>query len=439
MLNTSDSKGICYIETKNLDGETNLKHKSANKDSQVHFEDEKNFDNLKTTVRSEGPNPMIYQFNGLVNLLDTVLVCSPEQLLLRGSSLKNTDWIKGIVVYTGHETKIMLNSPKSRAKASKLETQMNRQVIYIFFLQLVICTFAATYYAIWFGSRRIDTELYLELEEQPSDNPAAQFVLQFFSWMLIFVNFVPISLLVTLEMVKFCQAIFISWDLKIYYEPTDTPSGVQSSNLNEELGQIKYVFSDKTGTLTCNIMEFRKFTIEGKSYGSSQHTPLANKIPHVDFVDPSFDKRINGAHDFLMHLACCHTIITETKDGEIEYKASSPDELALANAAKFFGYKFMGRDQDLNMVLQIADQEVKVAVLNVIEFTSDRKRMTVVVRMPDKKIKVLCKGADSILLPRLKQSDLIETTWSNLEEYANEGLRTLVLTARELSESEYTA
>ncbi|CAG9326660.1 unnamed protein product [Blepharisma stoltei] len=438
LLNTSDAKGICYIETKNLDGETNLKHKSASKDTQTHYEEDSKFDGLEATVRCEGPNPMIYQFNGLLTILDTVLVLASEQLLLRGSSLKNTDWITGIVVYTGHESKIMLNSPKSRAKASKLESQMNRQVIYIFFLQLGICVYAATFYAIWFDTSKSDTEQYLELDKS-NDNAAAQFILQFFSWMLIFTNFVPISLLVTLEMVKFIQAIFIAWDLKLYYEPTDTPAKVQSSNLNEELGQINYVFSDKTGTLTCNIMEFRKFTIDGKSYGSNKRTPLNVKMPHVDFVDPNFDKNHPAAHDFLMHLATCHTIITENKDGEIEYKASSPDELALANAAKFFGYKFLGRDQDLNVILDVEGEEMKLNVLNVLEFSSDRKRMSVIVRMPDKKIKVLCKGADSILLPRLKQSETLDMTWMNLEEYANEGLRTLVLTSRDLTEAEYIA
>mmetsp|Transcript_8609 Transcript_8609/g.8566 ORF Transcript_8609/g.8566 Transcript_8609/m.8566 type:complete len:281 (+) Transcript_8609:947-1789(+) len=280
--------------------------------------------------------------------------------------------------------------------------------------------------------------MYLELEKS-YNNAGVQFILQFFTWMLLFTNFVPISLLVTLEMVKFCQAIFISWDLKLYYEPTDTPAKVQSSNLNEELGQINYVFSDKTGTLTCNIMEFRKFTIGGISYGTNKRVPLNMKIPHVDFVDDRFDKTSPAAYEFLMHLACCHTIITEEKDGQIEYKASSPDELALANAAKFFGYEFMGRDQDLNINIKVRGKEMKINVLNVIEFNSDRKRMSVVVRMPDKRIKILCKGADSILLPRIKQSDIIDTTWAHLEEYANEGLRTLVLTSRDLTDAEYFA
>jgi phospholipid-transporting ATPase len=93
------------------------------------------------------------------------------------------------------------------------------------------------------------------------------FIIQFFSWILNISNLVPISLLVTLEIVKMTQGIFISLDEGMRHQATQIPTQVQSSNLNEELGQVQYVFSDKTGTLTCNIMEYKKVSINGKSYG----------------------------------------------------------------------------------------------------------------------------------------------------------------------------
>jgi phospholipid-transporting ATPase len=93
------------------------------------------------------------------------------------------------------------------------------------------------------------------------------FFIIFFSWLLNLSNFVPISLLVTLELVKMVQGMFIVSDDYMTYKPTKTQTVVQSSNLNEELGQVEYIFSDKTGTLTCNIMEFRKLSINGVSYG----------------------------------------------------------------------------------------------------------------------------------------------------------------------------
>ena len=228
--------------------------------------------------------------------------------------------------------------------------------------------------------------------------------------MLLLTSFIPISLLVTLEMVRYIQAILISSDLNLYYEPYDMPAGVQSSNLNEDLGQINYVFSDKTGTLTCNVMEFRKVSINGVSFGSSLHMLANEKVPNIDFVDPKFDPYEPHAFEFLLHLACCHTIITQTTDKGIEYNSSSPDELALVNAARFFGLEFVERnEQNINILIK-KKKTLTVKILNVIEFTSDRKRMTVFARMPDGKIKLFCKGADSVLLPRLIKSDIISST-----------------------------
>ena len=435
LLNSSEPKGICYIETKNLDGETNLKHKLASKDTISYFSDISRADDLVLSIRCEDPNPMIYQFYGVLDLSGTTIPLSNEQFLLRGSSLKNTDWIVGIVVYTGHESKIMLNSSNAKTKYSKLETQMNKQIIFVFLMQLALCVTCALFYAIWFSQNKDNTDQYLELTTS-QDNTLLQFVILFFSWMLIFTNFVPISLLVTLEMVKFLQAIFISWDLKLYYEEGDIPARVQSSNLNEELGQINHVFSDKTGTLTCNVMEFRKCSIMGVSYGTEERLKT-EKASNVDFVDPNFNPSDQNAEDFLLHLATCHTIITEEKEDEIEYRASSPDELALVNAAKYFGIKFIGRDGDQNILIDLKGKVVKIAVLNVIEFNSDRKRMSVIVRLPDGRIRLMCKGADSIILPRLVNSKVIESTWEHLEDYANSGLRTLVIAYKDLTDRDY--
>lgn len=438
IFTSSDSKGIAYIETKNLDGETNLKHKLANKDTQLFFSNEKKFDSFKAALKCEEPNPLIYQFNGVFYIGDSAIPLSNEQFLLRGSSLKNTDYIVGVVIYTGHQSKIMLNSSKARSKTSQLESQMNKQILYIFLMQIVLCAVCAVYYTNWFVVNKNRTEFYLELKESTiSDDPIIVFIIQFFTWMLIFTNFVPISLLVTLEMVRFMQAGFIGKDIKVYFEPNDVPTGVQSSCLNEELGQVNYVFSDKTGTLTKNIMEFRKMSINGESFGTNDHFAGPNKIPHVDFVDENFDPSDSSYYDFLMHLAVCHTILSSIKNGKVEYKASSPDELALVNAGKFFGIEFTGRDSDQNVELLINNTKVCVRVMNVLEFTSDRKRMSVVVRMPTGKIKLLCKGADTILQPRLLYSPHWDATWKHLENFANEGLRTLLLAERELSESEY--
>lgn len=436
LISTSEQNGICYIETKNLDGETNLKHKMSHRRlNELFLRQIFNEGNL-AEVSCEQPNPMIYQFKGKVTVENEVIGLGIEQFLLRGSSLRNTDYIVGAVVYTGHETKIMLNSSKANNKFSHLESKMNDEIIKIFIMQVILCVFCATCYIVWYHNAEDDTEEYLELDELDQSG-FLLFVLMFFSWMLIFTNFVPISLIVTLEVVKFIQAIFISWDILLYYEPSDTPTRVNSSNLNEELGQITHVFSDKTGTLTCNKMEFRKFTINGLDYGTDERI-INSKPDNVDFVDRSFDNSAEENQEFLLVLSICHTVLTENTGDTIDYKASSTDELALVSAAKYFGVEMVSRNSE-EITIKHQNQTMVFKILNIIEFSSNRKRMSVLVQFPNNKIFLFCKGADSVLIPLLStQNPHIETTEKSLEKYASQGLRTLVMASREISDSEYS-
>lgn len=438
LLASSEPNGICYVETKNLDGETNMKHKLSHKDTNSFMSIESNLDGLSYSLTCEGPNSRIYLFNGVLTYRGSSVPLTNEQFLLRGCSMRNTAWVMGLVAYTGHETKIMLNSGRTKPKYSSIEVEMNSQILLIFMMQVCICATCAFFSNYWYGINLNDTQAYLDLKALKL-GLLQQAIYQFCSWMLIFSNFVPISLIVSLEMVKFLQAQFLSSDSEMYYEPYGMTAKVQSSNLNEELGQISYIFSDKTGTLTCNIMEFRKCSIGGYSYGSSERMNAADKIPNVDFNDDSIDRDNSKVADFFTHLATCHTVIAEEEDGKIEYKASSPDELALVYAAKYFGINFLGRDKENNLELDMNGDACVVRILNVIEFNSVRKRMSVIAEMPDGTIKLLVKGADSVLLPRLVPSPLIETTWKHMEEYAEEGLRTLVIAAKDIEPDEYLA
>lgn len=442
LLSTSDPAGIAYVETKSLDGETNLKHKQADKTLQTRYSDDSAIDSIALRVKCQAPNPFIYEFSGLLIEDDDVpKALTYSHMLLRGSGLRNTDWVIGICVYTGHETKIMLNSPKSRAKYSKVEQQMNLQIIYIFLLQTLICIIAAIFNLCWFWQYETETDQYLKLNSSNQDMVVV-FVISFFSWMLIFTNFVPISLIVTLEMVKFFQAIFVGWDINMYWEETNMPAAVQSSNLIEELGQITYVFSDKTGTLTQNVMDFRRLSIKGEAFGSDNRMDADSKQAHVDFVDPEFMGKLREKEvmEFMVFLATCHTLIADRKeDGEIEYKASSPDELALVHGAAYFGVKFLGRDKDQNVLLEVHNAPVTIRILNIIEFTSDRKRMTVIAQYPNEEIRVLCKGADAMLLPRCLAAPYTELTLRQLEDFATTGLRTLVYAWKPLETQEYEA
>lgn len=281
------------------------------------------------------------------------------------------------------------------------------------------------------------------------------------------------------------------------------PAKVQSSNLNEELGQIEYIFSDKTGTLTQNIMEYKKMCIGPFSYGHSTKEKLEDytneteegseyfdeeekdekedfdkkrnmndtnnsgnsvntgvsmarfhvddpDITNVSFYDPEFYKHrdnprhenFNRIHRFLLHLALCHTVIINKEEVDdrtkISYNASSPDELALVNGARYFGYFLEGRDEQNNLVVKLFNGLTEsYELLNVIEFDSARKRMTVIVKCPNGDIKVMCKGADSIIYPRLKSKEFVDQTEKYLEHYAEDGLRTLLLCEKIVTEEEY--
>eukprot|EP01016_Furgasonia_blochmanni_P002413 TRINITY_DN10948_c0_g1_i1.p1 TRINITY_DN10948_c0_g1~~TRINITY_DN10948_c0_g1_i1.p1 ORF type:complete len:1143 (+),score=254.78 TRINITY_DN10948_c0_g1_i1:224-3652(+) len=453
IIKSSDSKGIAYIETKNLDGETNLKHRTVPRELTSEITNE--FDALSSnfTFEYEKPNHYIYNFTGTVGIKNKKIPLDINNFVLRGCSLRNTSEVYGLVAYTGHDTKIMLNSIRAKEKMSRVEVEMNKQIIIIFGVQLLFCLFSALSHAYWYLGRK-DKVAYLVIDENdPKHQTVTLILLRYGSWMLLFTNFVPISLLVTLEMVKFAQGKIIANDKKMesFVEGENIAAIVQSSGLNEELGQIEYIFSDKTGTLTCNKMEYKNITVGGISYGDRKDMTKAeldkkDKVTNVDFEDRSFFAHLNDPDhpnnyklkEVLLHLALCHTIITEMKDGDIAYNAASPDELALINFARFAGAKYMGTDDDNNMVVDFLGKTYRYKLLKTLEFNSTRKRMSVIVQDDMGQYLLFCKGADSIILERMIQNDPhITSTWEHLEGYAVQGLRTLVLVKKVIPEKEY--
>ncbi len=267
-----DSEGICYIETKNLDGETNLKYKQAVKELSL-YKEEKQFVKLKGLLECNQPNEFIYEFNAKL-YCDKMINIDKQSFLLRGCSLRQTHCVFGIAVYVGHNTKIMKNSPSARTKTSRIENIMNTQIIVIVIVQFTMSFIAAMLYIYWITRHQHEMS-YVLTEAYLAKIGFVFFLFRIGTWNLIFTNLVPISLLVTLEMIKYIQGMFISWDIKIIDSVTFTPSKVQTSTLNEELGQVKFIFSDKTGTLTKNYMEFRKMSV-----GKYIYTQESSKFIH---------------------------------------------------------------------------------------------------------------------------------------------------------------
>lgn len=183
-------------------------------------------------------------------------------MLLKGAALKNTDWVLGFCVYTGEETRLMMNSQKSRFKQSKMERLMNRLIIYIILVQALVCAMLAILSSFWYKN---DESKYSYLPFDWLVGEAG--VINYFSFFLLLNTLLPISLIVTLEIVKVCQALFIMSDYLIYSKERDRNAKVSSTSIIEELGQINYIFSDKTGTLTRNVMEFKFLHVGEELYG----------------------------------------------------------------------------------------------------------------------------------------------------------------------------
>ncbi|CEP18116.1 hypothetical protein [Parasitella parasitica] len=449
LLSSSEPEGLCYIETSNLDGEVNLKIKQALPETASYLSPS-DVSNLAGILKCEQPNNRLYNYDGTISLkmVDDKtkdFPLDPSKLLLRGAQLRNTSWIYGLVVFTGHETKLMLNSSKKPTKASNVTRITNRNILYLFTM-LVIMSILCSVGNLVTSTKAGDQWSYLQI---PETERAREFGFCILTFMILFNSFIPISLMVTMEIVKFVQSIMIDNDLDIYYAKTDTPAVARSSSLIEELGQVEYVFSDKTGTLTCNEMEFRECSIAGLSYATTadpDRRPTSENDPKGQYSFEQLENHLEKSehahiiHEFLTSLMTCHTVIPEAvKDtDEIVYQASSPDEGALVQGAShIFKYHFYAR-RPHSIHCKIQGQDVEYHILNVCEFNSTRKRMSLVLKGPDGKIKLYCKGADSVILERLAPNDPFEEqTLHHLEEFASEGLRTLCYAMREISQQEY--
>ncbi|XP_078072921.1 putative phospholipid-transporting ATPase IA isoform X4 [Mustelus asterias] len=434
LLSSSEPQAMCYIETSNLDGETNLKIRQGLPQT-AEMKDIDSLMNLSGKLECESPNRHLYDFVGNIRFDGkSTFPLGQDQILLRGAQLRNTQWVHGIVVYTGHDTKLMQNTTQAPLKLSNVERITNVQILLLFGVLLFISLVCAIGSTIW-TSRHAKGDWYLDF----SGSGASYFGLNFLTFIILFNNLIPISLLVTLEVVKFIQAFFINWDMDMIYEPTNTPAMARTSNLNEELGQVKYIFSDKTGTLTCNVMEFKKCTVAGIAYGKGESSNGESA-----FQDPSLLENLQGNHptapvicEFLTMMAICHTAVPERDVDKIIYQASSPDEGALVRAAKQLGFVFSGRTPN-SVIIEALGQEEKYELLNVLEFTSNRKRMSVIVRMPSGKLRLYCKGADTVIYERLSESSRYkDITLKHLEQFATEGLRTLCFAVAEISETMY--
>uniref|UniRef100_A0A8C1IED8 Phospholipid-transporting ATPase n=1 Tax=Cyprinus carpio TaxID=7962 RepID=A0A8C1IED8_CYPCA len=399
------------------------------------------------TVCCEPPNNRLDRFTGTLTFNSQKYSLDNERVLLRGCTLRNTDWCFGLVLFAGPETKLMQNCGKSTFKRTSIDRLMNVLVLFIFGLLALMCIILAVGNGIWENHAGSKFKAFLPREE----NTVFSAFLTFWSYIIILNTVVPISLYVSMEVIRLGNSYYINWDRTMYHAGSDTPAEARTTTLNEELGQIKYIFSDKTGTLTQNIMTFNKCSINGKSYGQDQSemTPVDfsfNRLadPKFLFYDHSLVEGVKlelpDVHAFFRLLALCHTVMAEEKrEGDLVYQAQSPDEGALVTAARNFGFVFRSRSPETVTIEEMGIQRT-YELLAILDFNNVRKRMSVIVRNPEGKLSLYCKGADTIIYERLHPScsEVMKVTTEHLNEFAGEGLRTLVLAYKDLDEEYFS-
>ncbi|OKL60853.1 hypothetical protein UA08_03203 [Talaromyces atroroseus] len=488
---------IAHVETIALDGETNLKIKRVDKAVAEACATPADLVNCSVKFIIEDPHPDLSSFKGRVTVNDQDWPLNNDNIVYRGSVLRNISEATAMVVYSGQECKIRLNSNgdgQAHIKAPRLQYMVNKIVFVVASFVLGLSFYNTFAYQIWKSD--IENKLFYLSGATVSTQESI------FGFLIMFATMVPLSLYISMEMIKLAQIFFLSSDIDMYDEASNVPCEARTSTINEELGQITHIFSDKTGTLTDNEMRFRKMYVAG---GIWAHEDVGD--PNQDHIraaerpnmfNPSseqrsvsertikemirhFSERPDSAYGqkvmmMLLCMALCHSCIPEiSRDGiTIDFQSSSPDELALIRAAQTMGVFMRSRDHD-SIILSLStskDTSIRTEtykVLNVIEFSNDRRRMSVIVRFPDGRICIICKGADSVIMERLKilkttketgvqsqslgeqvdqggnigtvphgdgQFDL-ENCVSSVTRFANESLRTLLYAYRFLDDAEY--
>ncbi|CAD5227253.1 unnamed protein product [Bursaphelenchus xylophilus] len=467
LLSSSEPHGLCYIETAELDGETNLKTRTALRQTRDMGDIVGDISAFDGEIICEPPNNKLDRYEGRLTYKGQQYPLSNNNLLLRGCRLRNTRWCYGLVIFAGRDTKLMMNSGKTKFKRTSLDRFLNILIMGIVLFLIAMCLICTVLCGVWEWVTGRHFTAYLEWEtfvrdqgERGSRQIATISFLMFFSYIILLNTVVPISLYVSVEIIRFVHSAWINSDLKMYYEKTDTPARARTTTLNEELGQVQYVFSDKTGTLTQNIMLFNKCSINGRSYGDlldkrNEVVEITEDTPTLDFSwnrwhEPNFKfydstllddtrNQVPEVEEFWRLLAICHTVMPERKAGStLEYQAQSPDEAALTSAARNFGFVFKSRTPD-SITIEVNGKEERYEVLQILDFDNVRKRMSVIIRNTNGDLKLYCKGADTMILDRLRPdtSDLLKSaTMQHLDKFASDGLRTLCCAYKDI-DAEY--
>ncbi|KAI0702811.1 aminophospholipid-transporting P-type ATPase [Cerioporus squamosus] len=438
LLRTSDNSGTCFIRTDQLDGETDWKLRVAVPACQKLGSDRELLA-LDAEIYADAPIKDIHTFIGTFTinsppaLLDgdvpmvpvpTVEPLTAENMLWSNTVLAAGSAV-GFVIYTGAETRAVMNTSHPETKVGLLDVEINR-------LAKILCavTFALSFVLVALNGFRGPWYIYI------------------FRFLILFSSIIPISLRVNLDMGKTVYAQQIMTDNEI---PNTI---VRTSTLPEELGRIEYLLSDKTGTLTQNVMEMKKLHMGTVSYGYDSMDEVAHQLAVAFGNAEQAHARQNSlqtgvqlatrgrrdmssrVHDVVLSLALCHNVTPVTNDdGTVTYQASSPDEVAIVQWTESVGLRLVFRDRTRIELQTPTGSRMSFDVLDIFPFTSESKRMGIVVRDSQSgEVTFLQKGADVVMTKIVQRNDWLEEECANM---AREGLRTLVMARRRLSEQAY--
>uniref|UniRef100_A0A8C0VV56 Phospholipid-transporting ATPase n=1 Tax=Cyanistes caeruleus TaxID=156563 RepID=A0A8C0VV56_CYACU len=412
-LASSSTDGTCYVTTASLDGESNFKTHYAVRDTTVLCTDEA-IDTLTATIEL---------------CPSCTLSLGPENLLLKGATLKNTKKIYGVAVYTGMETKMALNYQGKSQKRSAVEKSINAFLIVYLCILLGKATVCTTLKYVWQSNPFNDEPWYNEKTKKERETfKVLRMFTDFLSFMVLFNFIIPVSMYVTVEMQKFLGSFFISWDKEMFDEEIQEGALVNTSDLNEELGQVS------TGCVC--------ICLDGDVDGSAlpARSPCSG-IPHAPLGVCGHREEL-----FLRALCLCHTVQIKEADQvdglmahperKYTYISSSPDEIALVKGAEKYGFTFLGLENNFMKIRNQKNETEMYQLLHVLNFDPVRRRMSVIVRTSTGKLLLFCKGADSSIFPRVQQEE-IQQTKVHVDRNAMDGYRTLCVAFKELTEKEY--
>ncbi|KAK2424610.1 ATPase E1-E2 type family protein / haloacid dehalogenase hydrolase family protein [Trifolium repens] len=432
LIGTSDPQGVCYVETSALDGETDLKTRVI--PPACMGIDVELLHKIKGVIECPSPDKDVRRFDANMRLYPPFIdndICplTIKNTILQSCYLRNTEWACGVAIYTGNETKLGMSRGIAEPKLTAMDAMIDKLTGAIFVFQIVVVMVLGIAGNVW-----KDTEARKQWYVlYPLEGPWYELLVIPLRFELLCSIMIPISIKVSLDLVKSIYAKFIDWDHQMIDLETSIPSHATNTAISEDLGQVEYILTDKTGTLTENKMIFRRCFISGISYGNENGDALKD-VELLNAVS-------SGSYDvvrFLTVMAICNTVVpTRSKTGDILYKAQSQDEDALVQAAAQLHMVFFNKSGNI-LEVKFNTSILQYEVLEILEFTSDRKRMSVVLKdCQNGKILLLSKGADEAILPYARAGQQTRHLIEAVEQYAHLGLRTLCLAWRELKKDEY--